>query len=149
MIKEEINTLLEQEPYGVLCTQSPEGAFGYLMALAYSPDLKSFFLAASIHSRKKQILCQPIPVALVIDNRAKYPEDIMKVSVVTLTGDSVLLKPEEENYQWGSMQLAHRHPELKAFIEDTSTVLFQIRVRNYVYVSRFQEVRYWTPGSGA
>ena len=98
------------------------------------------------------VLCQDVVrfagdrVALVVDNRGKYPADLMKVGAVTITGRAQQLDPGPK-FDQSARLLTARHPYLKSFIESPSTALFRVSAVRFLHVTRFQEVRQWIPAS--
>ena len=90
------------------------------------------------------MLCECESVALVVDSRSQFPENMMKVEAITATGRALQLDPGSEFDRWADL-LARRHPQLRAFVYAPSSALFRVDVVRYLHVSRFQEVRQWIP----
>jgi uncharacterized protein YhbP (UPF0306 family) len=143
---ESIETLVHQEPFAVLCTQAGGQPYGSLVAFAFSEDLKSFAFATPVATRKYRLLSECDHVALLVDNRGRFPDDMMKVSAVTVTGRASQVQPGAGFDPWAGL-LTARHPYLKAFVQAPSTALFRVDVVRYLHVTRFQEVRQWIPAS--
>jgi len=143
-VAECIQRLVEAEPFGVLCTQGGGQPYGSVVAFAFSQDLKTFVFATSVATRKYRLLSGCDRVALVIDNRGRFPDDLMKVSAVTVTGRARQLDPVPEHEQWSGL-LTERHPYLQSFVDAASTALFRVDVVRFLHVTRFQEVRQWIP----
>jgi hypothetical protein len=139
-----IRRLVEEEPFAVLCTQGKGQPYGSLVAFACSQDLRSFVFATSVATRKFRLLSECEHVALVVDNRSKFPDDLMKVGAITVTGRAIEVEPGPELGRWAEL-LTSRHPYLKAFVRAPSTALFRVDVVRYLHVTRFQEVRQWVP----
>ena len=68
-----IRALVAEEPFAVLCTQGEGQPYGSVVAFAFDHDLKSFVFATPRATRKFRLLSQCDRVALVVDNRGKYP----------------------------------------------------------------------------
>ncbi len=136
--------LVSEEPFAVLCTQGGGQPYGSVVAFAFDHDLKSFVFATPRATRKFRLLSECDRVALVVDNRGKYPEDLMKVGAVTITGKAQEIEPGPEFEKWARL-LTVRHPYLRAFVESPSTALFRVGVVRFLHVTRFQEVHQWTP----
>jgi hypothetical protein len=83
-------------------------------------------------------------VSLVVDNRAKFGDDMTRIEAVTATGRAVRLEPGASFERWAE-RLLERHPYLDAFLAAPSTALFRIDVARFFHVERFQEVRQWIP----
>jgi nitroimidazol reductase NimA-like FMN-containing flavoprotein (pyridoxamine 5'-phosphate oxidase superfamily) len=145
-VLESIQALVHHEPFAVLCTQGGGQPYGSLVGFAFSEDLKSFVFATPVATRKYRLLTECHHVALVVDSRARFPDDLMKVSAVTVTGRASQVQPGADFERWAGL-LAARHPYLKAFVHAPSTALFRVNVVRYLHVTRFQEVRQWIPAS--
>jgi uncharacterized protein YhbP (UPF0306 family) len=141
-----IRALLETERFAVLCTQGEGQPYGSVVAFAFGPDLRSFAFATPVATRKFRLLSECERVALVVDNRGRFPEDMMKVEAITATGRAHQLEPGAEFESWAG-RLTARHPYLKAFVKAPSTALFRVDVVRFLHVTRFQEVRQWIPPS--
>lgn len=142
--RERIRDLLASQPFAVLCTQGEGQPYGSVIAYAFGADLTSVTFATPRATRKYHLLSSCDAVALVIDSRASFPEDMMKVEAVTATGRAVPLESGPEFERWANL-LTRRHPQLKAFVRASSSALFRIDIVRYLHVSRFQEVRQWIP----
>lgn len=142
-----IMRLLDGQLYGVLCTQGEGQPYGSLVAYAMTPDLVSAVFATQKDTRKYRLLLECPQVALVVDNRSALPGRLMDVEAVTATGRAheVVTGPGFE--QWSRL-LTDRHPYLDAFVHSVSSGLFRVDIARYLYVTRFQQVREWTPGIG-
>ena len=145
-VLESIQALVHHEPFAVLCTQAGGQPYGSLVAFAFSADLRSFVFATPVATRKYRLLSECDHVALLVDNRGRFPDDMMKVSAVTVTGRASEVEPGAGFEPWADL-LISRHPYLKSFVQAPSTALFRVQVVRYLHVTRFQEVRQWTPAS--
>jgi len=145
-VRDRIRALLVKEPFAVLCTQGEGQPYGSIVAFAFSDDLRAFTFATPVATWKYRLLCECDRVALVIDSRARFPGDMMKVEALTVTGRTTQLDPGIEFDHWADL-LTARHPQLRSFFTDPSSALFRVDITRYVHVSRFQEVQQWIPGS--
>jgi nitroimidazol reductase NimA-like FMN-containing flavoprotein (pyridoxamine 5'-phosphate oxidase superfamily) len=145
-VLESIQTLVHNEPFAVLCTQAGGQPYGSLVAFAFREDLKSFVFATPVATRKYRLLSKCDHVALLVDNRGSFPDDMMKVCAVTVTGQASQVEPDADFALWADL-LTARHPYLKAFVQAPSTALFRVDVFRYLHVTRFQEVCQWIPPS--
>jgi uncharacterized protein YhbP (UPF0306 family) len=141
-----IQDLVAEEPFAVLCTQGEGQPYGSVVAFAFDKDLDAFVFATPKATRKFRLLSACDRVALVVDNRGKYPGDLMKVGAVTITGRAQELVPGPESEDWAGL-LTARHPYLRSFVESPSTALFRVDAVRFLHVTRFQEVRQWIPAS--
>ncbi len=146
LVLEAIQALVHREPFAVLCTQAEGQPYGSLVAFAFSEDLKSFVFATPVATRKYRLLSECDHVALLVDNRGRFPDDMMKVSAVTVTGRAGQVAPDADFPHWADL-LTARHPYLKTFVQAPSTALFRVDVARYLHVTRFQEVNQWIPPS--
>jgi nitroimidazol reductase NimA-like FMN-containing flavoprotein (pyridoxamine 5'-phosphate oxidase superfamily) len=145
-VAESIHALLSGERYAVLCTQGEGQPYGSVVAFAFGPDLKSFVFATPRATRKFRLLSGCDRVALVVDNRGKFPGQLMQVEAVTITGRAKQLEPGPEFDRWARL-LTARHPYLQSFVQAPSTALFRIAAVRFLHVTRFQEVSQWIPTS--
>lgn len=139
-----IRSLVSEQPFGVLCTQGEGQPYGSVVAFAFDPALQSFVFATPMATRKYRLLSMCDRVALVVDNRGKFPDDLMRVGAVTVTGRAQQLEPGPAYELWSGL-LTQRHPYLSAFVDAPSTALFRVDVVRFLHVTRFQEVRQWLP----
>ena len=145
-VSERISRLLNEQPFAVLCTQGGGQPYGSLVAYAVSQDLKATTFATPVATRKFRLLSECDRVALVVDSRAKFPNDMTKVEAVTATGRAIQLDPGPEFDRWAEL-LTTRHSQLKSFVAAPSSALFRVDITHYVYVTRFQGVHQWVPES--
>ena len=87
-------------------------------------------------------------MALVVDNRERFPEDMTKIEAITATGRASVIPRGEGFANWADLLLA-RHPYFESFLAASSTVLFRVEIVRYLHVVRFQEVRQWIPESAS
>jgi uncharacterized protein YhbP (UPF0306 family) len=142
--EQRIRALLDEQPFAVLCTQGGGQPYGSVIAYAVGPDLCAAAFATPKATRKYRLLGECAPVALVVDSRSKFPQDMMKVEAITATGNAVQLDPGSEFDRWAAL-LIQRHPPLHSFVHAPSSALFRIDIVRYLHVSRFQEVHQWAP----
>jgi hypothetical protein len=141
-----IQALVQQEPFAVLCTQARGQPYGSLVGFAFSEDLRCFVFATPVATRKYRLLSECDRVALLVDNRGRFPDDMMKVSAVTVTGQASQVEPGADFERWADL-LTNRHPYFGSFVRAPSTALFRVDVVRCLHVTRFQEVHQWIPAS--
>lgn len=139
-----IKRLVESHPFAVLCTQGQGQPYGSLVAYAVTQDLAHAVFATPKATRKFRLLSQCDHVALVIDNRPEFPDQLMAVEAVTATGRAVMVE-EGDDFERCARLLTGRHAYLTKFVRSASCGLFRIQIVRYFHVSRFQEVRQWVP----
>ena len=140
-----IRDLLTQQPFAVLCTQGGGQPYGSVVAFAVNEALDAAVFATGRATRKYSLLTACDRVALVVDSRPSHPEELMKVAALTATGRAREL-PDQERGPWEARLIA-RHPQLKPFVVSPSTAVFTVDIVRYLYVTRFQEVHQWVPGT--
>jgi hypothetical protein len=143
-VVERIRRLVVGQPYGVLCTQIGGQPYGSMIALAFSEDLSYAVFSTPKATRKYRNLTDCNRVAIVINNLDRYPDELMKVEALTLTGQACEMLSEQERAKWSALLLG-RHPQLTGFVESPSTAVFRVVVMRYFFVRSFQEVTQWTP----
>jgi uncharacterized protein YhbP (UPF0306 family) len=141
---EDIRALVAEEHFAVLCTQGSGQPYGSVVAFAFDHDLRSFVFATPRATRKFRLLSHCARVALVVDNRDRFPGDLMKVSAITVTGKAQQIAPGPE-FDASARLLTARHPYLQGFVASPSTALFRVDAVRFLHVTRFQEVRQWLP----
>lgn len=146
-VRDLIERLVREQPYAVLCTQGEGQPYGSLVALAVTDDLASAVFATPVTTRKYRLLCDCDHVALVIDSRSRSIEDMMQVEAITATGRARQVSPGAEFEREANLLVA-RHPQLELFVRSPTTALFRVEILRYFHVTRFQEVRQWTPTRG-
>jgi uncharacterized protein YhbP (UPF0306 family) len=143
-VADKIHALVAEQPFAVLCTQGDGQPYGSVVAFAFGQDLKTFVFATPRATRKFRLLSDCDRVALVVDNRGSYRDDLMKVGAVTITGRAQELEAGPEFGEWARLLIV-RHPFLKSFVDSPSTALFRVDAVRFLHVTRFQEVRQWIP----
>jgi nitroimidazol reductase NimA-like FMN-containing flavoprotein (pyridoxamine 5'-phosphate oxidase superfamily) len=146
-VRQEIECLVREQPYAVLCTQGSGQPYGSLVALAVSDDLSEAVFATPMTTRKYRLLCDCEHVALVMDSRSRSSEDMLQIEAITATGRARQVTPGAEFERHADL-LVGRHPQLASFVRSPTTALFHVEILRYFHVTRFQEVRQWTPRVG-
>jgi hypothetical protein len=146
-LRDQIERLVNEQPYAVLCTQGAGQPYGSLVALAVTEDLGSAVFATPITTRKYRLLCDCGHVAMVLDSRSRSIEDMMQMEAVTATGRARQVTPGDE-FEREAALLLGRHPQLELFVRSPTTALFHVDIIRYFHVTRFQEVRQWIPNRG-
>jgi nitroimidazol reductase NimA-like FMN-containing flavoprotein (pyridoxamine 5'-phosphate oxidase superfamily) len=146
-LRDQVAQLVREQPYAVLCTQGGGQPYGSLVALAVTADLSAAVFATPITTRKYRLLSDCDHVALVIDSRSRSSEDMMQIEAITATGRARQVLPGAE-FEREAKLLVARHPQLELFVRSPTTALFRVEILRYFHVTRFQEVRQWTPRRG-
>jgi uncharacterized protein YhbP (UPF0306 family) len=141
-----LRRLVKGQPFAVLCTQGSAQPYGSVVAVAFTEDLRHALFATAVTTRKYRLLSESDRVALVVDDRSIWADDMMRIEAVTLTGRAVEVAREDDFEGWSKI-LVRRHPQLHGFVRTESCALFRVDVLRYFHVERFQEVREWIPPS--
>lgn len=145
-IQDRIRRLIDSQSYAVLCTQGQSQPYGSLVAFALSDDLKNIIFSTPIATRKYRLLSECKKVALLIDSRSIFLQDLMKIEAVTATGRARVVDVGQDFNRWSSL-LVDMHPHLASFVHAESSALVRVEISRYFHVSNFQEVRQWVPGN--
>jgi nitroimidazol reductase NimA-like FMN-containing flavoprotein (pyridoxamine 5'-phosphate oxidase superfamily) len=143
-IVDRIRRLARQQPYGVLCTQSDGHPYGSLIAFAFTPDLKYAVFGTPQATRKYRLLTECHHVAVVMNNRDEFPDDLGKIEAFTAVGTAREITAPVARASCVTL-LAGKHPGLGEFLSAPSTAIFEIEIAQYFYVRHFQEAHQWTP----
>jgi nitroimidazol reductase NimA-like FMN-containing flavoprotein (pyridoxamine 5'-phosphate oxidase superfamily) len=137
-LREAIKGILDLQKLSVLATQGDGRPYGSLVAFAATSDLKTLFFATKRATRKYSNLLAHPNVAMVIDTRTNQAADFSDATAVTALGEveEVAANDRQEFLNF----YIEKHPYLKEFVESPTCVLLRVRVRNYIMVSRFQNV---------
>ncbi|MCR4440479.1 MAG: pyridoxamine 5'-phosphate oxidase family protein [bacterium] len=128
-IPREIRQVLEEQKFGVLCTQSQGRPYASLVTFASTHDLYSLLIATSPATRKFANLAARPRAALLVDNRANTPEDLQQAIALTATGATREVHARERAAL--AEGDAARHPELAEFVEQDGTALICLEVEWY------------------
>jgi hypothetical protein len=85
-------------------------------------------------------------VALLVDNRCRHPQDMMRIEAITATGRATEVERGEPHDYWSRI-LTAKHPHLASFVASPSVALFRVAIIRVFHVERFQEVHEWRPGA--
>ena len=83
-------------------------------------------LCNSAGDEEIRLLSQCAHVALLIDNRSEFRNELMKVEAVTATGRAELIDDDSDIQHWSDL-LTERHPYLKSFVHSSSCVYSEWR----------------------
>ena len=134
-----LRALLTTQQLAVLATREEDGQpYANLMAFAASDDLKTLLLVTGRATRKYENLRADPRVALLIDSRSHEPSDIHQAVAVTVLGEVEEVSDSERDRLLPAY-LA-KHPHLEHFASSPSSAMFQVHVRSYYLVRRFQAV---------
>jgi nitroimidazol reductase NimA-like FMN-containing flavoprotein (pyridoxamine 5'-phosphate oxidase superfamily) len=143
-LQQAIARLTDRQKYGVLCVAGANRAYGALVAYACNASMSALYFATPITTRKFTFLSETEQAAFLVDNRSERGGDVMAIEAATIVGPVRALESTAE-LELGRDLLLARHDYLRAFVNAPSSALFVIDIARVIHVSRFQEVREWTP----
>lgn len=134
-LKDKIRKLMSEQTLAVLATLDVGYPYHSLVAYLYTEDLKFILFATMVNTNKYHNIQNNPMVSMLIDNRNNDGKDFEDAVALTITGKTKVYKKEKYFQHY-----IHRFPFLKKFLENTQTVLIQLKVDRYLYVQNFQEV---------
>lgn len=139
---EEIRKLLRElfasQSLAVLSTHQKGQPYASLVAFVASDSLKQIYFATPNTTRKYANLRSDSRVAFLIDNRLNEESDIHAAMAVTAMGKAEKLD-KEKNGDFITHYLK-KHPYLESFIKSPTCAWFQVSIRSYYLVRKFQNV---------
>lgn len=138
LMRDQISTLLSEQPLAVLSTQRNGQPYSSLMAFAHTDDLGEIVVATGKSTRKHQNIKMDSRVSLLVDNRSNNEEDFHSAAALTILGVAKTIE-QAERPAYERIYL-ERHPYLQKFLSSPATSFIKIEVRHYLLVSRFQNV---------
>lgn len=143
-LKNDIRRLCESELFGVLATQGKGITHASLISFAISNDLKYIVFATPVNTGKFNLIAADENISVLIDDRSSHKESINEISALTIIGKGKILSDEKQIVKWGNF-LTEKHPNLKTFVNATSTAVILLEIEKHLYVKKFQEMREWNP----
>ena len=135
----EVRRLMTEQRLGVLCTAQRDGQpYTSLVAIAVSEDLGQAAFATLRATRKFANLSSEPRVALLLDDRANQPSDLLNAATVTLLGRACETEGDAR-VRW-TAALLDRHPTLADFLRSPGCAVVAIDVDRVLLVTRFQSV---------
>ena len=138
-ISGDIRQILNSRLTGVLATESEEGPWTTLVSFCPSQDMHTLWFATSRVTRKFSNLNSNNNVAILFDTRTNSVDDFYDASALTATGEAKELQGQERDQALEMMSEKLRF--LSSFLKSPSVAIIQVKVRKYVLVTSFQEVR--------
>ncbi len=136
---EEVRRLLGEQLLAVLCTAQPNGQpYASLVAIAASENLTQVAFATLRATRKFANLSTEPRVALLLDDRANQPSDLLDAATVTLLGRACDTEGDERA-RWTAVLLA-RHHTLAELLASPDCAVVAIQIDRLLLVTRFQQV---------
>jgi len=135
-----IKSVLYQQLFAVLATQSEGQPYSNLVAFAEAENLQILLYVTGRETRKFANSLKSNRVAILVDNRTNQATDLNKAIAITALG-TVEEVTEDDKGQLEEIYLS-KHPELKEFLHRPSSALMKVSVTDYV-VATFESVRHF------
>ncbi len=137
-ITKKIRELLSSQQVAVLSTYGNGQPYASLIAFTASDDLKEILFATTRASHKYRNLSGCRNAAILVDNRSNSNADFHIAVAVTATCD--VEEMAEGDREKCLTMYCKKYPHLLNFASSPSTSIFRGKVREYYFVSRFQQV---------
>ncbi len=146
-LPEILRRLLVDQSLAVLASTGVHTPYASLIAFSISDDLRRLYFATHRATRKAANLGMQQEVALLVDDRKNRPADFVEAAGVTIRGTAACL--EGEGRSTASNGYLTKFPHLKEFLASPDCALYEVRIRQYLLVTRFQQVtEYWLEPDG-
>jgi nitroimidazol reductase NimA-like FMN-containing flavoprotein (pyridoxamine 5'-phosphate oxidase superfamily) len=122
----------------VLATDTGNGPYASLVAVAVTPDLRQLYFATLRATRKWANLAGNHHVSLLIDNRSNRVTDFSRAAAATILGTAGELSGADR--EAGLAIFLRHHPHLAEFTASPSCALFRVQITGIYLVTRFQNV---------
>lgn len=133
-----IKSVLDQQRFAVLATQSEGQPYSNLVAFAEAKDLEILIYVTGRETRKYANSLKNKKVAILVDNRTNQTTDLNTGVAITVLGivEEVI---EDEKERLSGTYLS-KHPELQEFLQRPSNALMKVTVYDYI-VATFEGVK--------
>jgi heme iron utilization protein len=134
-----VRELMVEQRFGVLCTAQPDGQpYTSLVAFVACEDLGQVAFATLRATRKFENISSEPRVALLLDDRANQPSDLLQAATVTVLGRTREVEGSERE-RW-TMALLSKHATLGDFLRSSDCAVVVIEVDRLLLVTEFQRV---------
>jgi heme iron utilization protein len=134
-----VRKMMAEQRFGVLCTAQPDGQpYTSLVAVVASEDLGQVAFATLRATRKFDNISSEPRVALLLDDRANQPSDLLQAATLTVLGTTHELKGNERD-RWTTALLS-RHATLGDFLRSPDCAVVVIEVARLLLVTNFQQI---------
>jgi heme iron utilization protein len=135
-----IKSILKQQRFAVLATQSDGQPYSNLVAFAEADDLNILLFVTGRNTRKYVNSQKSKKVAILFDNRTNQSSDLNNAVAVTAVGSVEEVAAQDKVY-FSGVYLA-KNPELKEFLEKPENALMKVGVKDYI-VATFEGVNHY------
>jgi heme iron utilization protein len=133
-----IKSILGQQRFAVLATQSEGQPYSNLVAFAETENLKILLYITGRETRKYANSLKSNKVAILVDNRTNQETDLNNAIAITALG--TVEEVTKDDTEWLLEIYLAKHPELKEFLHSPSNALMKVTVYDYI-VATFESVK--------
>jgi heme iron utilization protein len=138
-----ITSVFGKQKVGVLATMGVEGPYQSLVAFTVLPGFREIVFATDRNTTKFRNIKKSHEVSLFIDNRTEMLDDFENIITLTAAGEAFEVEGIFEDGP--GKEYLRCHPVLGEKFLTESSALVNIRVKKYVVVSKFSNVREYFP----
>jgi nitroimidazol reductase NimA-like FMN-containing flavoprotein (pyridoxamine 5'-phosphate oxidase superfamily) len=141
-IPEKLKDFNAKEFFAVLATNNAGIPYTSLISYALTPDLQMVIFVTPKGTAKYRNILRSSQVALLIDNRSKSANSLMKTEAITIMGTA---KPVRKGTTWEKLAevFLKKHPGLEEFLTAPTTALIAVEIVRCIHVGHFQELSVW------
>jgi nitroimidazol reductase NimA-like FMN-containing flavoprotein (pyridoxamine 5'-phosphate oxidase superfamily) len=139
--EEIVRDLFKKQSFGVLATQIGKQPYTSLVAFASTDDMRFLLFVTGLSTSKFVHIKRNPHVAMLVDNHLNIPQDIKRAAAVTVLGEVVEIR-DEKREDFCHIYLL-KHPHLKDFLQEPSSVLLALLIRKIILVTKFQQIVEW------
>ncbi|OPY75452.1 MAG: Pyridoxamine 5'-phosphate oxidase [Syntrophorhabdus sp. PtaU1.Bin153] len=141
-IPEKLKDFDAKEFFAVLATNDAGIPYTSLISYALTPDLQMVIFVTPKGTSKYRNILRSAQVALLIDNRSKGKNSLMKTEAITIMGTA---KPVRKGKTWEKLAevFLKKHPDLEEFLNAPATALIAVEIIRCIHVGHFQELSVW------
>lgn len=137
--KKILKDVLSSQNLGVLATSDEEYPYTSLVGFAASEDMRNLVFATMKYTRKYANIERDPKVSILINTSTNSADDFKDAAAVTVLGTAEQTK-EGERDKLSTLYL-RKFPHLQDFILNPECVLVSVRVKRFIIVTRFQDVK--------
>jgi uncharacterized pyridoxamine 5'-phosphate oxidase family protein len=138
-----ITGVFEKQKVAVLATSGEDGPYQSLVAYTVLPGFKEIVFATDRNTTKFNNIKKVPEVSLLMDNRTEKLNDFKNIIVVTAVGEAGEVEGAFEDGP--GKEYMECHPLLGEKFLTESSALIRIKIKKYIVVSKFSEVRDYFP----
>jgi uncharacterized pyridoxamine 5'-phosphate oxidase family protein len=133
-----LDTLLDEQRFGVLATAKDGRPYTNLVAFAVDPAGEGLYFATSRSTRKYMNLTHNPAASILVDNRRNRADDLEAAVAATAVGRVAEAGPERRD-DFLRVYL-DKHPMLESFVRSEDCAHLLLRVDRWFVVERFERV---------